>query len=48
MVCVKENMVHNGPCLIPGYFFLVNKNTLKFYNCERGVGIVQLDGDVVG
>jgi len=47
VVCVSERLADNVPGFIPLETLQIYKDTLQFGDSERGVGVVQLDGDLV-
>ena len=48
VVGVGERACDDRPCLVPGEVVFVDKKALQFGNAHRRVGVVQLDGDLVG
>lgn len=48
MICVTECTSDNGPSFVEVDAFFIDEDTLKFDNSEGGMGVIELDGDVVG
>ena len=48
MVGISKRRSHNLPCNIPLEIFDIDEDTLQLDDGERGMGIVQLNGDLIG
>jgi hypothetical protein len=48
MVGVSEGLLNNAPCLVPLQALDIHQDSLKLRNGERWVGVVELNGDLVG
>ena len=48
VVGVGEGACDDRPRLVPGQTVFVDEEALQFWNADRRVGVVQLDGDFVG
>lgn len=48
MVSVSKGLGHDVPCLVPLKTFEVDQNALQFHNRKSRMGIIELDGYLVG
>lgn len=48
MVSITKRSCYNSPSLIEVYAFLVDEDALEFDDRQGGMGIVELDSDIVG